>query len=93
MLFYDGKCHKLELVDFGIPVNVMDEWVMTSSDNRFNMRFKPFFNDRTDIGAAVISQYADKLFGWLNGIAVRDDGTELKTEKFPVFHERVHNKW
>ncbi len=93
MLFYDGKCHKLDLIDFGIPENVFDEWVITSSDGRFNARFKPFFNDRTDISVGVISQHADKLFGWLNGTAVLDDGTELKIENMPVFHEKVHNKW
>ena len=93
MLFYDGKCHKLDLVDFCIPENVMDTWNMTSSDNRFRMTFKPFFNDRTDISVGVMSQHADKLFGMLNGTAVLDDGTELKIENLPVFHERVHNKW
>ena len=93
MLFYDGKCHKLDLVDFCIPKNVMDTWNMTSSDNRFRMQFTPFFNDRTDISVGIMSQHADKLFGMLNGIAVLDDGTELKIENMPVFHERVHNKW
>ena len=93
MLFYDGKCHKLDLVDFCIPENVMDTWNMTSSDNRFRMEFKPFFNDRTDISVGIMSQHADKLFGILNGIVVLDDGTELKIKNLPVFHERVHNKW
>ena len=94
MLFYNGKCHKLDLVDFGIPTgNVMDTWYMTSNDNRFKMQFTPFFNDRTDISVGIMSQHADKLFGMLNGTAVLDDGTELKIENMPVFHERVHNKW
>ena len=93
MLFYDGKCHKLDLVDFCIPENVMNTWNMTSSDNRFRMQFTPFFNDRTDISVGVMSQHADKLFGMLNGVAVLDDGTELKIENMPVFQERVHNKW
>ena len=93
MLFYDGKCHKLDLIDFCIPENVMRPWNMTSSDNRFRMVFTPFFNDRTDISVGIMSQHADKLFGMLNGVAVLDDGTELKIENMPVFHERVHNKW
>jgi len=71
----------------------MAPWNMTSSDNRFTMQFTPFFNDRTDISAGVMSQHADKLFGMLNGTAVLDDGTELKIENMPVFHERVRNKW
>jgi hypothetical protein len=71
----------------------MDTWNMTSSDNRFRMQFTPFFNDRTDISVGIMSQHADKLFGMLNGVAILDDGTELKIENMPVFHERVHNKW
>ncbi|MGN0527471.1 MAG: DUF2804 domain-containing protein [Acutalibacteraceae bacterium] len=94
MLFYDGVCHKLDLVDFGIPTgDVMKTWHLTSNDNRFRIDFTPFFNDRTDLSAAVISQHADKLFGMANGTVVLDDGTELKIENLPVFHERVHNKW
>ena len=94
MLFYDGKCHKLDLVDFGMPEeNVMDEWTMTSSDNRFNMKFKPFFNDHTNISAGIICEKAEKLFGMLNGTAVLDDGTVLEIKDIPVFHEKVHHKW
>ncbi len=94
MIFYEGKCHKLNIVDFGIPKdNVMKEWVMTSDDNRWNMRFKPFFNDHTDISAGIICEKAEKLFGFLNGTAVLDDGTVLNIENIPVFHEKVHHKW
>lgn len=93
MLFYDGKCHKLDLVDFGIPGDVMKKWHMTSNDNRFNMEFTPGYNDRTDMSAGIISQHADKLFGRLNGTAVLDDGTVLDINNMLVFHERVRNKY
>ncbi len=93
MLFYDGKCHKLDLVDFGIPENVMDKWNMTSSDGRFNMIFTPEYNDRTDLSIGIISQHADKLFGRISGEAVLDDGTVLNIHNMLVFHERVHNKY
>lgn len=93
ILFYDGKGHKLDRVDFGIPDNAFEEWSITSSDNRFNASFTPFFNDRTDISAGIISQHADKLFGFINGTAILDDGTEIKMENIPAFHEKVHNKW
>ncbi len=92
MLFYDGKCHKLSIVDFGIPENFMKEWVMTSDDNRWNMRFKPFFNDHTDVNVGIICEKAERLFGVLNGTAVLDDGTVLNIENMPVFHEKVYCK-
>ncbi len=94
MVFYDGKCHKLDLIDFGMPTrNVMDKWYMTSNDNRWNMEFVPFYNDKTDLAVPIISQHADKLFGYLSGTVVLDDGTVLEIDNMVGFHEKVHNKW
>ncbi len=94
MIFYDGKCHKLDLIDFGIPTgNVMNKWYMTSNDDRWKMEFTPFYNDKTDLKLPIVSQSADKLFGFLNGTAVLDDGTVLKIENLVGFHEKVHNRW
>jgi len=73
--------------------NPMDEWKLTSNDNRWNMTFKPFFNDHTNISAGVICEKADKLFGVLNGTVTLDDGTVLKIENVIGFHEKVHHKW
>ncbi len=94
MIFYDGTCHKLDLVDFGIPTsNPMNKWYMTSNDGRWKMEFEPFFNDKCDLAAPFLSQHADKLFGRLRGTAVLDDGTVLKIKNMVGFHEKVHNKW
>ena len=42
MLFYDGKCHKLDDVTFHIPDgDYMKPWKFTSSDGRFEMNFEP----------------------------------------------------
>lgn len=93
MLFYDGKSHKLDVIDFGIPENFMEKWNITSNDGRFNMVFTPEYNDRTDLSIGIISQHADKLFGRISGTAVLDDETVLNIENMLVFHERVHNKY
>ncbi len=93
MLFYDGKAHKLDLVDFGIPGHVMNPWHMTSNDGRFTMTFTPEYNDRTDISIGILSQHADKLFGRVSGTVVLDDGIKLNIENMLVFHECVHNKY
>ncbi len=94
MIFYDGQCHKLDLVDFGIPTgNPMNKWYMTSNDGRWNMEFTPFYNDRCDLSIPFLSQHADKLFGRLSGTAILDDGTVLEIKEMVGFHEKVHNKW
>ncbi|MGN1316128.1 MAG: DUF2804 domain-containing protein [Acutalibacteraceae bacterium] len=94
ILFYDGKCHKLDVVDFGIPEdNIMAQWNMPSNDGRFDMSFKPFFNDHIDRSAGIVSEKGEKLFGMLNGTAVLDDGKVLNIENIPVFHEKVRRKW
>lgn len=94
MIFYDGKCHKLDLVDFGIPTgDPMEKWYMTSNDDRWKMEFTPFYNDKTDLKFPFVSQQADKLFGKLNGLVKLDDGTVLKIENLVGFHEKVHNRW
>ena len=94
ILFYDGKCHKLGVVDFGMPEeNIMAQWNMNSDDGIFNMSFEPFFNDHTDRGTGVLREKGEKLFGMLKGTAVLDDGKVLYIENIPVFHEKVHRKW
>lgn len=94
IIFYDGKCQRLGVVDFGIPEdNIMAQWNMTSDDGRFNMRFKPFFNDHTNRNAGIVSEKGEKLFGMLNGTAVLDGGEVLNIENIPVFHEKVRRKW
>lgn len=94
MIFYDGKCHKLDLVDFGIPTgNVMEKWYMTSNDNRWKMEFIPFFNDKVKLKLPFVSQFADKLFGRLSGRVVLDNGEILEIKNLVGFHEKVHNRW
>ncbi|MGI6744989.1 MAG: hypothetical protein BWY46_00824 [Firmicutes bacterium ADurb.Bin300] len=93
MLFYDGKSHKLDLIDFGVGFDVMKKWHITSNDNRFKGEFFPEFNDRTDLSLGFVSQRADKLFGRINATAVLDDGTTLNIENMLVFHEIVHNRY
>ncbi|HHU43958.1 MAG: DUF2804 domain-containing protein [Bacillota bacterium] len=98
MLFYKGRAHKLEHVDFGIPKignrdSFMDRWHFTSSDNRLEMIFKPFYDNRTKLNALILAQDAHQVFGKFSGRAVLDDGKEIKFHDIVGFAEKVRNKW
>ncbi len=94
MIFYDGKCHKLDKIYFQIPENgIMQPWKIISSDGRFDMDFKPVYDNRTFITAIVLSQNAHQVFGKISGKAILDDGTELEIKDMTVFAERVRNRY
>ena len=99
MLFYDGKAHKLDEVEFQIPVKAdgtkdyMAPWKFTSNDGRLECDFTPIMDrsDLTKVGPIVTDQH--QVFGKLNGKAILDDGTELQIEDMLMFAEDVHNKY
>lgn len=93
MIFYDGKCHKLDRIRFEIPEDIMQPWRYISSDGRFDMDFKPLYDNRTNLNALVIAQDAHQVFGKLSGKAVLDDGTALEIKDLTVFAERVRNRY
>ncbi len=92
MIFYDGKCHKLDRIRFEIPENIMQPWKIISSDGRFDMDFKPVYNNSSSLSAVVISRTADQVFGKMSGKAVLDDGTVLEIKDLLMFAEKVVNK-
>ena len=99
MVFYDGKAHKLEDVTFNIPKtkngkdDFMSDWTFTSSDKRFEMKFKPVINRHSNANVIVISSNQNQVFGKFSGKIVLDDGTIIKLKNFMGFAEKVINKW
>lgn len=98
MLFYNGTAHKINEIDFGIPVidgqeNFMAPWHFTSSDGRLEMNFQPIFDNRTDLNAVIIAQDAHQVFGKFSGTAILDDGKEIKFSDCMGFAEKVRNRW
>ncbi len=94
MIFYDGKCHKLDRIRFEIPENdILQPWKIISSDGRFDMDFKPVFDNRTLIKAVVLGQDAHQVFGRMSGKAILDDGTVLEINDLLVFAEKVRNRY
>ncbi|MDD3242638.1 MAG: DUF2804 domain-containing protein [Eubacteriales bacterium] len=98
MLFYEGKAHKLENVDFGIPQkdgtdDFLAPWHFTSSDGRFDAAFTPLIDRSGKTAFGPISSDPHQVFGHFDGYAVLDDGRRIELSHFPGFAEKVHNKW
>ena len=99
MLFFNGKAHKLEDVDFGIPQTsdgrdaFMSPWHITSNNGRLDLIFTPIMDRASRTSAVVIESDQHQVFGTFSGTAVLDDGTALKIENLVGFAEKVKNRW
>lgn len=94
ILFYDGKCHKLDDITFNIPASgYTDPWTFTSSDGRFEMEFVPIIDRSAKIDVKFIITDQHQVFGRMSGKAVLDDGTVLEVKDLLCFAEDVHNKY
>lgn len=94
ILFYDGKCHKLDDIIFNIPESsYTDPWTFTSSDGRFEMDFVPIIDRSAKIDAKLIVSDQHQVFGRMSGKAILDDGTVLEVKDLLCFAEDVHNKY
>ena len=97
-LFYGGRLHKLEEVDFGIPQkdgkpDFLSPWHFTSSDGRFTAEFHPILDRAACTDFQLLKSDQHQVFGRFTGECVLDDGTTLSFRDFPGFAEQVENKW
>ncbi len=94
VIFYDGKIHKLDDIEFCIPEDdIMKNWKFTSSDGRFEMDFKPVVDRFSDTNALIIRSRQHQVFGYFTGDAKLDDGTVIHLDRFPAFAEKVYNRY
>jgi len=99
MLFYNGKAHKLDQIDFGIPQTAdgkddfMSPWHITSNDGRLDLVFTPAMDRASRTSVVVIESDQHQVFGHFTGKAVLDDGTELPIKDLMGFAEKVKNRW
>lgn len=97
--FYDGVMHKLDDVCFNIPKDkkgkdaFLEDWTFTSSDGRFEMKFKPIIDRAADTNALVIRSNQHQVFGLFSGYFILDDGRKVEIENEIGFAEKVFNKW
>ena len=94
MIFYNGRAHKLEEIEFHIdPANYLAPWKITSSDGRFEMDFEPVLNRHSNFKVLMLSSIQNQLFGYYSGQLILDDGRSLHIDKMLGLAEDVLNKW
>ena len=99
MIFYKGKAHKLDRVQFLIPSlqngqpDYMKPWTFTSNDGRFESSFNPILDRSSKTKVAVLESDQHQVFGYFNGKAILDDQAVVEFKDFLGFAEKVHNKW
>lgn len=94
IIFYDGKAHKIDDVQFNIPESgYTDPWTFTSSDGRFEMDFVPILDRAAKIDVKFIITDQHQVFGRMSGKAVLDDGKVIEIKDCLCFAEDVHNKY
>lgn len=94
MIFYDGKVHKLEKIEFHIPKNsFLGPWKFTSSDGRLEMDFTPIIDRHSNTNLLIIKSDQHQVFGHFSGKAVLDNGTILEIKDLMGFAEEVKNRW
>lgn len=98
VLFYDGRIHKLDRIEFLIPQEngkdaFMNPWKFTSSDGRFEAVFRPLLNRHSDTNVLLIESDQNQVFGRFSGKAELDDGEILTFRDFFGFAEKVRNRW
>lgn len=94
VIFYNGKVHKLDDIEFHIPdSSYMNPWTFTSSDGRFEMDFVPVLDRAACLDYKIIVSDQHQVFGRMSGKAILDDGTVIEVKDMMCFAEKVHNKY
>jgi len=94
LLLYDGRGHKLDLVEFHFdPDDWLKPWRVSSNDQRLNLSFRPAVDRNSRLNLLAIASEQHQVFGYFSGQAVLDDGTVLQLQDFPGFAEEVRNRW
>ena len=71
----------------------MEEWAITSNDGRLTGTFTPVLNRSATTNVVLIATFQNQIFGYFNGTAVLDDGTQLSVKEFFCGIEVVHNRY
>ncbi|MCD6205653.1 MAG: DUF2804 domain-containing protein [Candidatus Marinimicrobia bacterium] len=94
LLFFNGKVHKLDRVEFHIPTDsFLKPWTFSSNDGRFEMDFQPILDRHSNSNLLLIKSNQHQVFGRFSGKAILDDGKEINLKDFLGFAEKVMNKW
>tara|TARA_R110002033_G_scaffold7422_7_gene27279 strand:+ start:1708 stop:2730 length:1023 start_codon:yes stop_codon:yes gene_type:complete len=94
MVFYEGKSHKLDRVEFHIPEDdFLKPWQFSSNDGRFTMDFVPILDRHSNANIIIVKSTQHQVFGRFSGTVLLDSGEELVVKDFLGFAEKVYNRW
>tara|TARA_R110000765_G_scaffold75590_2_gene148191 strand:+ start:152 stop:1174 length:1023 start_codon:yes stop_codon:yes gene_type:complete len=94
MVFYEGKSHKLDRVEFHIPDDdFLKPWKFSSNDGRFAMDFMPILDRHSNTNVILLKSTQHQVFGKFSGTVLLDSGEEIVVKDFLGFAEKVYNRW
>ena len=94
MIFYEGKAHKLDQVEFHLQEDdFLKPWKFTSNDSRFQMDFMPILDRYSNTNLILIKSTQHQVFGRFSGKVILDNGEEIIVENLLGFAEKVMNRW
>lgn len=94
-LFCDGRANKIGQVKLNYdPENLMDEWIFSSDDGRFNLTMVPEYDNHTKTGVpSLVGMECHQVHGKFSGTVVLDSGEVLRIKNMLAFCEICCNRW
>ncbi|MFX0076892.1 MAG: DUF2804 domain-containing protein, partial [Candidatus Hermodarchaeota archaeon] len=94
IVFYDGKAHKLDEVEFHHENrDPAKPWKFTSNDDRFNMTLDPILPHREKLNFGLIYLNSSLLHGLYSGEVVLDNGEKIKIKNMLGHAEDIFWRW
>ena len=94
IIFYDGKAHKIDKVEFHHEDrDPTKPWKFTSNDNRFNMILDPIIPHREKLNFGLIYLNSSLLHGHYSGEIVLDTGEKIQIKGMIGHAEDIYWRW
>ncbi len=94
ILFYEGKAHKLDIVEFEIDKDdYMKPWKIRDNEGRVRVDFTPVLDRHGSVNLLFIKSIQHQVFGYFTGEVILDGGKILKINSLLGFAEDVLNWW
>ena len=94
IVFYNGKAHKIDEVEFHHEDrDPTKPWKFTSNDDRFNMTLDPIIPHREKLNFGLIYLNSSLLHGLYSGEVVLDNGEKIKIENMLGHAEDIYWRW
>ena len=94
IVFYNGKAHKIDEVEFHHEDrDPTKPWKFTSNDDRFNMTLDPIIPHREKLNFGLIYLNSSLLHGLYSGEVILDNGEKIKIENMLGHAEDIYWRW